>query len=50
MYEVNLIQYYYLKMNNHEVELNKKSKGISLISDFKLLKKISKDKKKFVCC
>ena len=46
MYEVNLIQYYYLKMNNHEVELNKKSKGISLISDFKLLKKISKDKKK----
>ena len=44
MYEVNLLQYYYLKMNNCKVSLSKDNIGITLVNDLKQLKKISKTK------
>ena len=45
MYEVNLLQYYYLKMNNCRPNLFKDNRGIALINDMKHLKEISKNKK-----
>lgn len=39
MYEVNLLQYYYLKMNNHNPKLNSIKNKINLINKFSDLKK-----------
>ena len=39
MYEVNLLQYYYLKMNNHNPKLNSFKRNISLINKISDLKK-----------
>ena len=45
MYEVNLLQYYYLKMNNHTPTLGKVSGKINLISEINQIKKfIAKNK------
>lgn len=44
MYEVNLLQYYYLKMNNCNPNLLIKNKGINLISKLDDLAKIKKNK------
>jgi len=44
MYEVNLLQYYYLKMNDCKPTLFKNNKGIVLINNMKQLKKISESK------
>ena len=40
MYEVNLLQYYYLKMNNHNPKLNNYKNKINLINKLNDLKKI----------
>ena len=45
MYEVNLLQYYYLKMNNCEPKLGFKKRGVNLINQSTVLKKINKEKK-----
>ncbi len=42
MYEVNLLQYYYLKMNNCNPKLGFKKKGINLINELTYLKKLNK--------
>ena len=39
MYEVNLLQYYYLKMNNHNPKLNSNKNKINLINKLNDLKK-----------
>ena len=39
MYEVNLLQYYYLKMNDHHPKLNSYKNNINLINKLKVLKK-----------
>ena len=39
MYEVNLLQYYYLKMNNHNPKLNSYKNKINLINKLDDLKK-----------
>ena len=39
MYEVNLLQYYYLKMNNHNPKLNSYKNKINLINRLNDLKK-----------
>jgi len=44
MYEVNLLQYYYLIMNNCRVNLSLKKQGINLINKFRDLNKIKKGK------
>ena len=43
MYEVNLLQYYYLKMNNHNPKLNSYKNKINLINKLNDLKKINKN-------
>ena len=40
MYEVNLLQYYYLKMNNHYPKLNSNKNNINLINKLNDLKRI----------
>ena len=40
MYEVNLLQYYYLKMNNHYPKLNSFKNNINLINKLNEIKKI----------
>ncbi len=40
MHEVNLLQYYYLKMNNHKPQLNKINNKLNLINKLNDLKKI----------
>ena len=40
MYEVNLLQYYYLKMNNHNPKLNSYKYNVNLINKLNDLKKI----------
>ena len=40
MYEVNLLQYYYLKMNNHEPKLNTNKNKINLVNKLNQLYKI----------
>ena len=45
MYEVNLLQYYYLRMNKNSPNLNFKKSGINLINQIKDLKFISKNYK-----
>ena len=49
--EVNLLQFYFLKMNNHNPTLGKISGKLNLINDLKQVKKYSKTKKKlfFYC-
>ena len=44
MYEVNLLQYYYLKMNNFKTNLSIKTKGVNLINKLGDLNKIKKGK------
>ena len=44
MYEVNLLQYYYLLMNNCKPTLNFRQKGIKLISRLTQLKSLTKKK------
>ena len=44
MYEVNLLQYYYLIMNNCKTNLFVKRQGVNLISKFRDLNKIKKGK------
>ena len=47
MYEVNLLQFYFLKMNNHNPILGKISGKLNLINDLKLVDKFSKTKKNY---
>ena len=47
MYEVNLLQFYFLKMNNHNPSLGKISGKLNLINDLKLVDKFSKRKKNY---
>lgn len=44
MYEVNLLQYYYLIMNNCKTNLSLKKQGVNLISKLKDLYKLKKEK------
>ena len=43
MYEVNLLQYYYLKMNNYNPKLNSYKNKINFINNLNDLKKIKKN-------
>ena len=43
MYEVNLLQYYYLKMNNYNPKLNSYKNKINLINNLNNLKKYKKN-------
>ena len=47
MYEVNLLQFYFLKMNNHNPTLGKISGKLNLINDLKQVDKFSKTKKNY---
>ena len=51
MFEVNLLQFYFLKMNNLNPTLGKISSKLNLINDLKLVEKYSNTKKKlfFYC-
>ena len=48
MYEVNLIQYYYLKMNNHNPIFNNITNKLNLINDLKNLNKYKNFKKNYL--
>ena len=48
MYEVNLLQYYYLKMNNHHPHLNKIKGRINLINKISDLNKFIKIKNNYI--
>jgi len=47
MHEVNLLQFYFLKMNNHNPVLGKTSGKLNLISELNQLNKISKNTKNY---
>ena len=47
MFEVNLLQFYFLKMNNLNPTLGKISSKLNLINDLKLVEKYSKTKKNY---
>ena len=47
MHEVNLLQFYFLKMNNHNPVLGKSSGKLNLISELNQLNKITKIKKNY---
>ena len=48
MFEANLLQFYYLKMNNYNPVINKISNGLCLTSNLNLLYKISKKYKNYL--
>ena len=49
MYEVNLLQYYYLKMNNHNPKLNSYKNKINLTNKLNNLKKNKKNSLSLFC-
>ena len=48
MFEVNLLQYYYLKMNNHNPSINKINGNLNLINKISDLNKFVRSKKNYI--